>query len=461
MSIKCKFVIFLLLLGLTNPSKGQEYTQKPPVRTRILFLLDGSGSMLAKWGPATRIVVAKKFLSDFVDSLRVNKDLDLALRVYGHQFPSRMQRCEDSKLEVPFGKENHDRIIQRIKQITPQGNTPIAYSLEQSAKDFPDDKNARNIIIIITDGIESCKGDPCQVSISLQKKGIFLRPFIIGIGMDKNYADQFGCMGKFFDATEISDFRKALSTAVGQTLSKTTVSIEVLDENQQPVVSNVNISFTNNLTGKTVYDFVHYRDNNGNPDTVQIDAVIPYNLRVNTIPPVYSNNIQINPGRHNVIKVMAPQGSLQLSQKNTYEYKEGVKILVREHDSSDVINIQSMEIIEKYICGNYDLELLTLPRIQYSNVVIAPKKLTKIEVPSPGILNIIVNYQGFGSLYLLNNDGSTTWIYNLDENSLKSILTIQPGSYRFVFRAKNSLGSKYTYLNDFNIESNKSLTISY
>jgi Ca-activated chloride channel family protein len=461
MSVKREIWVFLLILGLSTPSHSQDYLQKPPARTRILFLLDGSGSMLGKWGPATRIVVAKKFLSDFVDSLRVNKDLDLALRVYGHQFASRLQRCDDSKLEVPFGKDNHDRIIQRIKQIAPQGNTPIAYSLEQSANDFPDDENARNIIIIITDGIESCKGDPCQVSLSLQKKGIFLRPFIIGIGMDKNYAEQFSCMGKFFDANDISDFRKALSIVMGQSLNKTTVSVELLDENQQPYVSNINISFINNLTAKTVYDFVHYRDNNGLPDTVQIDAVIPYNLRVNTVPPVYKNNIQINPGEHNVIRVMAPQGSLQLSQKNTYEYKEGVKILVRETGTPEVINVQSLEMEEKYLSGNYDLELLTLPRTKYINVLISPKKLTRIEVPSPGLVNILVNFPGYGSLYQVSEDGSASWIYDLDEKSVKFTLAIQPGLYRLVFRTRNSLGSKFTYVNNFKIESNKSLTISY
>ena len=82
-------------------------------------------------------------------------------------------------------------------QIKPQGNTPIAYSLSESADDFPGVSNYRNIIIIITDGLESCNGDPCQVSRDLQKKGIFLKPFVIGIGMSENYERQFGCLGEF------------------------------------------------------------------------------------------------------------------------------------------------------------------------------------------------------------------------------------------------------------------------
>jgi Ca-activated chloride channel family protein len=296
---------------------------------------------------------------------------------------------------------------------------------------------------------------------SLQKKNIFLRPFIIGIGMDKNYSDQFSCMGKFFDASEINDFRKALSNAVTQTLDKTTVSIELLDENELPIVSNINISFINNLTGKTIYDFVHYRDHNGLPDSVVIDAVIPYDLRVNSVPPVYRKNVEIIPGKHNVIKVKAPQGSLQLLQKNSSEYKSGVSILVREHDSPEIINIQALESVGKYLIGSYDLELLTLPRIQYSNVVIESKKLTRIEIPSPGVVNILVSFPGYGSIYLLNNDGSTSWIYDMDENVNKIILTMQPGSYRFVFESKNSMGSKYTYIKNFVIESGKAVNLSF
>lgn len=460
MSKSARLICILALLLTGFHARSQDYLQKPPQKTRILFLLDGSGSMLGNWGPVTRIVVAKKFLSDFVDSLRVNKDLELALRVYGHQYPSRLQRCDDSKLEVPFGKDNHDLILQKIRQIQPQGTTPIAYSLQQAANDFPPDKNARNIVIIITDGIESCNGDPCEVSLALQKKGIFLRPFIIGIGMDKNYTDQFGCMGKFYDAGQINDFRQALSEAVNQTLTKTTVSVELLDENEQPTVSNINISFINNLTGKTVYDFVHYRDVNGHPDSVEIDAVIPYDLRVNTIPPVYRYNLGIIPGRHNVIEVMVPRGSLMLTQANTTEYHTPVNILVRQHNSDKIINIQPVGSQIKYLTGKYDLELLTLPRIHYSNVAIESKKVTRIDVPAPGMLNVQVNFPGYGSIYVMESDGSTSWIHDLDDNTDKTSLAIQPGSYRFVFRSRNSLGSKYTFIKDFKIESGKTINIS-
>ena len=176
---------------------AQRQYQDIPQKTRILFLLDGSGSMLGQWEGTTRMRVAKRLLSDLVDSLKVDDQVELALRVYGHQFHRRLQNCQDSKLEVGFRANNHQQIIQKLGRITPQGTTPIAYSLQQLAQDFPADDAYRNIVIIITDGLESCDGDPCAVSTTLQKRRIFLRPFVIGLGMNRSFEQQFDCLGRF------------------------------------------------------------------------------------------------------------------------------------------------------------------------------------------------------------------------------------------------------------------------
>ena len=303
-------LIVVLGLFFLFQSKAQTPQQKLPEKTRILFLLDGSGSMLAKWENTYRITVAKKLLADFVDSLRADDHLELGLRIYGHQYDRRLRRCDDTKLEAPFSSNNHDRIISVLKNLGPKGTTPIAYALEQAATDFPQDDDARNIIIIITDGIESCDGDPCAVSLALQRKNIFLKPFIIGIGMDKKFEEQFGCMGSFYDATNIAGFRKALNTVLYQSLGETTVSIELLDIHNKPTETNVNVSFINHFTKSSAFEFVHYRDELGSPDSVEIDPVLSYDIIVNTIPPVKKNNVEFIAGQHNVLKIKSPQGSI-------------------------------------------------------------------------------------------------------------------------------------------------------
>jgi Ca-activated chloride channel homolog len=453
-------LFFLLVSGLSIPGIAQVYTQKPPEKSRILFLLDGSGSMLAPWGPTLRINAAKRFLADMVDSLKVNQDLELALRIYGHQYHRRFQRCDDTKLEVGFARDNHISIIQKLNQVEPKGTTPIAYSLEKAAGDFPREKNVRNIIILITDGLESCDGDPCEISLELQKRGIFLKPFIIGLGMEKDAIEQFSCIGQYYDATNLQEFRIALESAVNQSLDKTTVSIELIDQNNRPTISDVNVTFINNFTKIPVYEFVHYRDVEGRPDSVEVDGVLTYDIRVNTIPPVYLQKPVILPGKHNVIDIKCPQGRLQIVQKNHSDYKQGVKVLIRAQGKPEIIHSLDMGEAHDFLAGSYDLEITTLPVTRIENISIDPEQLRKIELPAPGILNITRNFPGIGSIYQVLPDGQEEWIYNLSKEDLFTSLAIQPGKYKLVFRINKALGSKFTKVEPFEIFPGRTLNLN-
>lgn len=456
---KNSLCVCLLILFFSGSLPGQTPQQKIPERTRILFLLDGSGSMLAKWENTYRITVAKKLLTDLADSLRNVRNLELALRIYGHQYDQRLRRCDDSKLEVPFSRDNHNRIISVLKNLSPKGNTPIAYSLEQASNDFPPGNETRNIIIVITDGIESCGGDPCAVSLALQKKGIFLKPFIIGIGMDKQFEEQFGCMGSFFDAANISGFKKALDMALIQTLAKTTVSVELLDINKNPTESNVNVSFINHFTQESAFEFVHYRDASGRPDSVEIDPVLSYDIVVNTIPPVRRDNIEIKAGRHNVIEVQAPQGQVRIDHPGSSEYKDGVMALVRKSGSDAILTTFMIPGQIKLLVGNYDIECTTLPRKVFSQVSVKQGQTSALSLEQPGVINFLASAYGIGSIYEVLENGPQKWIYNLDTRSLRQTIAIQPGKYKVVFRSENANGSKFTTINHFEIKPGSSFNI--
>jgi Ca-activated chloride channel family protein len=189
-----------LLCFLFVFSSGALFSQT----NRILFIFDDSYSMYANWNSNIKIEVAKQVMGEFLDSLRDVPNLQLALRCYGHTTFFKPERnCKDTKLEVPFAeaKTNAVKIKQRIKRLEPLGTTPIAYSIGESANDFTPCGDCRNIVILITDGIEECGGNPCEVSAALQKKGIFIRPFVIGVGLDLKFADVFSCIGKYYDVS--------------------------------------------------------------------------------------------------------------------------------------------------------------------------------------------------------------------------------------------------------------------
>ncbi|HMP99043.1 MAG TPA: VWA domain-containing protein [Cyclobacteriaceae bacterium] len=451
-----RFAFISALIFYHPDLSAQKVAQQLPEKTRILFLLDASGSMNASWEKnQTRMQAAKKLLAELIDSLQENKNLELALRVYGHQFTVEQRNCEDSKLEVPFAANNHQRLLQTLQRIQPKGVTPIAYSLQQSAKDFPQSSGYRNILILITDGIESCAADPCKVALELQRKGVFLKPFIIGLGLEGQKA--FDCMGSYFDANNDQTFRQALNDAIEKTFSKTSVSIELLNGAGRPTESNVNVSFINKLTGQASYEFVHYLDGKGKPDSVQVDPVLDYDIKVSTLPAVYVDNVNIKHGQHNVIRIPAAQGHLIVNQEG--RKNPGFDVIVREPGKSETLKMQKAEESVKYLAGTYELEVHTLPKRYYTVKLLADRN-NMISLPTPGLVNLNTNANGYGSLYEMLPDGSEEWVMHLDENKSRMTMVLQPGFYKIAFRVKSAPGSKFTSVKTFEVKPGTPLNIN-
>lgn len=460
MPFRLTFTLFIIIFGCTL-TYAQVQIQRPPEKTRLLFLLDASGSMFAEWEGEMRMDVAKRMLIDLVDSLRADPNLELALRVYGHQYHRRFKNCQDTQLEVAFAAQNHNQIIGKLRTLQPSGVTPIAYSLEQAANDFKVDPDYRNVVIILTDGIESCDGDPCAVSLALQQQRIFLKPFVIGLGMEKDFAEAFACVGQYYDARNVNEFRQVLNDILRQSLATATVSVELLDEHRQPTETDVNVTFFNNFTRTPIYDFVHYRDAQGRPDSVTVDPVLSYDVVANTIPPVAKRGVVLEGGQHHVIEIQAPQGTLALQQPGHSEYAGGVRALVRRAGQSDVINVHEVPAPERYLGGTYDLEVLTFPKTHYEGVAVEPRQTTELNVPGPGVLNVDFVREGIGSLYQLDERGFQRWVHDFAEGETRVARAIQPGQYKLVFRARDAFGSKFTEVKTFTVETGQTVTLKF
>jgi len=384
----------------------------------------------------------------------------MALRVYGHQFPvtSKTDRnCKDTKLEVPFSAKNGKKIKTKISEITPRGTTLIAYSLEQSGNDFPECPNCRNMIILITDGIEECNGDPCAVSLALQKNGIVLKPFVIGMGLGIAVRNAFECIGNYYDAHNEESFKNIMNVVITQALNSTTAQINLLDTKGNPTETNVNMTFYDKFSGAIRYNYIHTINNRGNPDTIVIDPLGSYKMVVHTVSQVIKDSIVFTAGKHNIVAVDAPQGSLLLKMNGYNEYKS-LKTIIRKKGTMQTLNVQDFNKPHKYIVGKYDLEILTLPRINISDVDIAQSHTTTVEIQQPGIASIQMTGFGYGSLYVEENN-EMKWVYNLEENQTVQTLVLQPGKYKIIFRPLNSKESIYTIERIFKIEPGGSATV--
>jgi Ca-activated chloride channel family protein len=452
------FAVFFLLFGFLSKLAAQPLQQQKQT-VRILFVFDSSFSMITKWNNNKKIDVATSLLMQMVDSLKRYSHVELALRVYGHQYHVPPQRCDDSKLEVPFAKNNHQQIKDVLGNIYPKGTTPIAYSLEQSGNDFPKGGNSRNFIILITDGMEECSGDPCAISYALQSNGITLKPFIIGVGLDANIVTNLDCIGKYYDAKTEDSFMDILNVVVTQILNPTSVQVNLLDTYDKAKETNVPFTLYDQNSGNMVYNYVHTMNDAGFPDTLYLDNNITYRIKVHTIPAVEKSNITITQGRHNIIAVKAPQGFLALKVMGNNAYGNNLKCIIRETGKTNTLHVMDFGFSEEFLVGEYDLEILSTPRINLKKIKIGQSATTNIEIEEPGMLTLVTGNPGYGAIYKLNGK-DMEFVCTINESASQIVLPMQPGTYKAVFRLKGNVQTLQTRDKNFTIISGQNTTLN-
>jgi len=449
------FVWFLVLSGLSlSAQPSQEKTELK----RILFVFDASQSMWGKWEGKSKMELAKALLIRVVDSLQQVPDTELALRLYGHQFPYPPGKCTDSKLEVAFAKNNHFRIKAVLRNLVPKGTTPIAYAIGEAAKDFEGMTDSRNMIILITDGLEECGGDPCAVSRELQSKGIIMKPFVIGLGT--GMSGELDCIGTYFDADDADNFAKALNLALKQ-VSKdlTTVTVELADGNDVSRVTDIVMTFYEQPGNTPASSFVHTLTSSGIADTLYLDHHPQYRLELHTRPSLNLNQINLLEKQHNTIRIPVLQGKIQLSASGSMPFGKELYGLVKRCGKDEIIHVIHAGQAEDFLAGCYDVEVLSLPRLIFEGIVLEEKQTRHITVPQPGVLVLQRRHPVIGDLFV-EHDGKLVWIYSLDSESVTTeSLVLLPGNYRVIYRASRARKAAYTRELNITITPGKSLKV--
>ena len=453
-----RFFLFIFLSALATKNQAQTGFNRD-AKTRILFIYDASNSMNGSWQKGKKHTIAQKLLSETIDEMQNIPNLETALRVYGHQkYYRNGQDCNDTKLEVPFAAKNAKQIKTKLKSITPKGTTPIAMTLEKSAEDFPPCSNCRNIIILITDGIEECGGDPCAISMKLQRQGIVLKPFVIGIGLDVNFKKSFECLGTFYDASDEATFKKVLGIVISQALNETSAQVNLIDVAKNPSETDVAVSLYDHFSGRLLYHFMHTMDAKGNPDTLDLESSYTYDMVAHTVPPVRADSLIMIPGKHNLLGVDAPQGYINI-QAAGFNSRTPVQVIVRQHNKTETVFVQELNSTQKYLVGFYDLEFLTLPRVKLSDIVVSQSHTTKVDLPNPGLLTVTKKSKGSGGIFIDRN-GKLEEVVKLDENQARESYYLQPGEYLLVYRPNGAKSTSFNKQEKFTIRTGSSASIN-
>ena len=190
----------------------------PAQGAALQIILDSSGSMAGEINGQPKMVLAKAALLGFIE--QIPETAQVAFRVYGHTGSNeeidRAESCQGSELFYPFQPLNITTLETALEAFEPTGWTPIARSLEAAQTDFNniDRIGGANFIYLVSDGIETCDGDPITAARTLHESDIQAVINVIGFDVDAEAAAQLQAVaeaggGEYIEARTESDIRMA------------------------------------------------------------------------------------------------------------------------------------------------------------------------------------------------------------------------------------------------------------
>jgi len=160
-------------------------------REALYIIFDGSNSMWGELPDRSRKIEAAKSVFEKLEPSQF-AGRDVALRLYGHR---RAGDCADVELAVPFTPADSGvaEVAARVASVTPRGKTPITRSLKAALDDFG---SRSGDILLISDGIETCDQDPCDLVRSWRENEIPIRVHVVGLGLTEAARGAMECIAE-------------------------------------------------------------------------------------------------------------------------------------------------------------------------------------------------------------------------------------------------------------------------
>jgi Ca-activated chloride channel family protein len=252
-----------------------------------------------------------------------------------------------------------------------------------------------------------------------------------------------------------------LSGIINKVTNNNSSQVYILDKQNKPTETDISMTFYDAYNQNLKYNLYQTLDERGQPDTLIIDPITHYNITFHTLPAIEKKEVAINADKHTIIEVNAPQGFIDFSHQGVLprqELAEKIKCVIRSEKK--IINVQSLNSKEKYLAGNYDIEILTLPRIIMNKTKVEGNSTTKIEIVSPGMLNLQKRFEVTGGIFIEEENRVLQKIYDLGSGVFTETIALQPGKYFVVYRMKNSKTMHNTKTLSFEIKSGDSVNLS-
>jgi len=207
------FAVFFIASHFVSPVGAQNDSH-----TNLLLILDASGSMWQKVEGEFKIVVARKVLKDLLGELPA--DSKVGLIAYGHR---KKADCADIETIVPLAALDKAALGQKIDAIDPKGKTPITDAVK-AAFEMVRSKAEATTIVVVSDGLETCGGAPCEAVEEAKKAGLKFVMHVIGFDLSQENVSELECAAQAGGGLYLSAHN---ADELADALKKTAVAPEI------------------------------------------------------------------------------------------------------------------------------------------------------------------------------------------------------------------------------------------
>ncbi len=231
--------VLVLALGMSlitppSPAAAQDESESgadpldaATLTVNVELILDSSGSMsepMPGMENQSRMDAAQAAMREVIERIPERDGLNVGLRVYGHRGGNseedRPRSCRSTELLVPMQGVAKEALLARVESTTPTGWTPLALALDAATADFAaGGESVTNAIIMVTDGEETCGGNPCQVAGALHAAEIEVTTHVVGFALTSDQQDAVRCIaeeggGQLFAADDAATLSEAVFAAL-------------------------------------------------------------------------------------------------------------------------------------------------------------------------------------------------------------------------------------------------------
>ncbi len=243
----------------------------------LLLILDASGSMWGQIDGENKIVIARRVLKELIGELPAGSELGLV--AYGHR---REGDCDDIETITPLGPADKAALVARIDGLNPKGKTPITGAVG-AAFEGVRGREGKTTILLVSDGIETCGGDPCAAVREAKAAGIDFVMHVVGFDVAKEDVSQLECAaqaggGLYLDAENADELSDALDQAVAaaEEIPDGRLSVKAIADGE---LTDVSVHVTDSATGEDVAGGRTYTSPDTNPRVIPL-ADGSYNVKV-------------------------------------------------------------------------------------------------------------------------------------------------------------------------------------